>query len=261
MSRRFGALVAVAALGLAGCGGTSASVSSSSGSPSSSSTSSTTSPSETSSSPTSSSETSTSSTSSSSSDTSSSDTSAASSSPIPSGYKATTAAATKITFGVPSSWVEIKPATTDQATLEKELAPVAQNLGASAATMASTLKSQMDLYLYQPNTSASQFQESLNVNKSSYPASAGLPSKSALDSAMSKIGATNEGYSQPSTPLGQGVEYDYSIKARNGKTGHAAALYVPNGVDGFSVVTVGSGSAARTKTLSSTILSTLAKSN
>ena len=245
---------------LAGCGtfGAEGTSTSSSSSQSSSSTSES-SPSESSSSESSATESSTSSESSSSSSSPTSSSSASSSdagnAALPAGTKLVTAPDAGMSFAVPSGWQKVEASLLDNPRSKKNIEPLAKKSGLTPEQMVKQFETQADIVVIDLS-GASNFADNANVTKGAIPVK---PTKGQLDSSFDQIGGKPVSFKEIETPLGQGVQYEYSLPVAE-TTVRGVALYVPDGKGSYRNITVSSGTAERAQKLAKDIVSSLRKS-
>lgn len=245
---------------LAGCGtfGAEGTSTSSSSSQSSSSTSES-SPSESSSSESSATESSTSSESSSSSSSPTSSSSASSSdagnAALPAGTKLVTAPDAGMSFAVPSGWQKVEASLLDNPRSKKNIEPLAKKSGLTPEQMVKQFETQADIVVIDLS-GTSNFADNANVTKAAIPVK---PTKGQLDSSFDQIGGKPVSFKEIETPLGQGVQYEYSLPVAE-TTVRGVALYVPDGKGSYRNITVSSGTAERAQKLAKDIVSSLRKS-
>ena len=245
---------------LAGCGtfGAEGTSTSSSSSQSSSSTSES-SPSESSSSESSATESSTSSESSSSSSSSTSSSSASSSdagnAALPAGTKLVTAPDAGMSFAVPSGWQKVEASLLDNPRSKKNIEPLAKKSGLTPEQMVKQFETQADIVVIDLS-GTSNFADNANVTKAAIPVK---PTKGQLDSSFDQIGGKPVSFKEIETPLGQAVQYEYSLPVAE-TTVRGVALYVPDGKGSYRNITVSSGTAERAQKLAKDIVSSLRKS-
>ena len=245
---------------LAGCGtfGAEGTSTSSSSSQSSSSTSES-SPSESSSSESSATESSTSSESSSSSSSSTSSSSASSSdagnAALPAGTKLVTAPDAGMSFAVPSGWQKVEASLLDNPRSKKNIEPLAKKSGLTPEQMVKQFETQADIVVIDLS-GTSNFADNANVTKAAIPVK---PTKGQLDSSFDQIGGKPVSFNEIETPLGQAVQYEYSLPVAE-TTVRGVALYVPDGKGSYRNITVSSGTAERAQKLAKDIVSSLRKS-
>ena len=248
---------------LAGCGtfGAEGTSTSSSSSQSSSSTSES-SPSESSSSESSATESSTSSESSSSSSSptssstsSSSASSSAGNAALPAGTKLVTAPDAGMSFAVPSGWQKVEASLLDNPRSKKNIEPLAKKSGLTPEQMVKQFETQADIVVIDLS-GASNFADNANVTKGAIPVK---PTKGQLDSSFDQIGGKPVSFREIETPLGQAVQYEYSLPVAE-TTVRGVALYVPDGKGSYRNITVSSGTAERAQKLAKDIVSSLRKS-
>ena len=245
---------------LAGCGtfGAEGTSTSSSSSQSSSSTSEG-SPSESSSSESSATESSTSSESSSSSSSPTSSSSASSSdagnAALPAGTKLVTAPDAGMSFAVPSGWQKVEASLLDNPRSKKNIEPLAKKSGLTPEQMVKQFETQADIVVIDLS-GTSNFADNANVTKVAIPVK---PTKGQLDSSFDQIGGKPVSFKEIETPLGQGVQYEYSLPVAE-TTVRGVALYVPDGKGSYRNITVSSGTAERAQKLAKDIVSSLRKS-
>lgn len=245
---------------LAGCGtfGAEGTSTSSSSSQSSSSTSES-SPSESSSSESSATESSTSSESSSSSSSPTSSSSASSSdagnAALPAGTKLVTAPDAGMSFAVPSGWQKVEASLLDNPRSKKNIEPLAKKSGLTPEQMVKQFETQADIVVIDLS-GTSNFADNANVTKVAIPVK---PTKGQLDSSFDQIGGKPVSFKEIETPLGQAVQYEYSLPVAE-TTVRGVALYVPDGKGSYRNITVSSGTAERAQKLAKDIVSSLRKS-
>lgn len=245
---------------LAGCGtfGAEGTSTSSSSSQSSSSTSDS-SPSESSSSESSATESSTSSESSSSSSSPTSSSSASSSdagnAALPAGTKLVTAPDAGMSFAVPSGWQKVEASLLDNPRSKKNIEPLAKKSGLTPEQMVKQFETQADIVVIDLS-GTSNFADNANVTKAAIPVK---PTKGQLDSSFDQIGGKPVSFKEIETPLGQAVQYEYSLPVAE-TTVRGVALYVPDGKGSYRNITVSSGTAERAQKLAKDIVSSLRKS-
>ena len=245
---------------LAGCGtfGAEGTSTSSSSSQSSSSTSEG-SPSESSSSESSATESSTSSESSSSSSSPTSSSSASSSdagnAALPAGTKLVTAPDAGMSFAVPSGWQKVEASLLDNPRSKKNIEPLAKKSGLTPEQMVKQFETQADIVVIDLS-GTSNFADNANVTKTAIPVK---PTKGQLDSSFDQIGGKPVSFREIETPLGQGVQYEYSLPVAE-TTVRGVALYVPDGKGSYRNITVSSGTAERAQKLAKDIVSSLRES-
>lgn len=245
---------------LAGCGtfGAEGTSTSSSSSQSSSSTSES-SPSESSSSESSATESSTSSESSSSSSSPTSSSSASSSdagnAALPAGTKLVTAPDAGMSFAVPSGWQKVEASLLDNPRSKKNIEPLAKKSGLTPEQMVKQFETQADIVVIDLS-GTSNFADNANVTKGAIPVK---PTKGQLDSSFDQIGGKPVSFREIETPLGQGVQYEYSLPVAE-TTVRGVALYVPDGKGSYRNITVSSGTAERAQKLAKDIVSSLRES-
>lgn len=245
---------------LAGCGtfGAEGTSTSSSSSQSSSSTSES-SPSESSSSESSATESSTSSESSSSSSSPTSSSSASSSdagnAALPAGTKLVTAPDAGMSFAVPSGWQKVEASLLDNPRSKKNIEPLAKKSGLTPEQMVKQFETQADIVVIDLS-GTSNFADNANVTKGAIPVK---PTKGQLDSSFDQIGGKPVSFKEIETPLGQAVQYEYSLPVAE-TTVRGVALYVPDGKGSYRNITVSSGTAERAQKLAKDIVSSLRKS-
>lgn len=245
---------------LAGCGtfGAEGTSTSSSSSQSSSSTSEG-SPSESSSSESSATESSTSSESSSSSSSPTSSSSASSSdagnAALPAGTKLVTAPDAGMSFAVPSGWQKVEASLLDNPRSKKNIEPLAKKSGLTPEQMVKQFETQADIVVIDLS-GTSNFADNANVTKAAIPVK---PTKGQLDSSFDQIGGKPVSFREIETPLGQGVQYEYSLPVAE-TTVRGVALYVPDGKGSYRNITVSSGTAERAQKLAKDIVSSLRES-
>ncbi|MCT1987898.1 hypothetical protein M3C61_12890 [Dermacoccus abyssi] len=245
---------------LAGCGtfGAEGTSTSSSSSQSSSSTSDS-SPSESSSSESSATESSTSSESSSSSSSPTSSSSASSSdagnAALPAGTKLVTAPDAGMSFAVPSGWQKVEASLLDNPRSKKNIEPLAKESGLTPEQMVKQFETQADIVVIDLS-GTSNFADNANVTKAAIPVK---PTKGQLDSSFDQIGGKPVSFKEIETPLGQAVQYEYSLPVAE-TTVRGVALYVPDGKGSYRNITVSSGTAERAQKLAKDIVSSLRKS-
>lgn len=245
---------------LAGCGtfGAEGTSTSSSSSQSSSSTSEG-SPSESSSSESSATESSTSSESSSSSSSPTSSSSASSSdagnAALPAGTKLVTAPDAGMSFAVPSGWQKVEASLLDNPRSKKNIEPLAKKSGLTPEQMVKQFETQADIVVIDLS-GTSNFADNANVTKAAIPVK---PTKGQLDSSFDQIGGKPVSCKEIETPLGQAVQYEYSLPVAE-TTVRGVALYVPDGKGSYRNITVSSGTAERAQKLAKDIVSSLRKS-
>lgn len=245
---------------LAGCGtfGAEGTSTSSSSSQSSSSTSES-SPSESSSSESSATESSTSSESSSSSSSPTSSSSASSSdagnAALPAGTKLVTAPDAGMSFAVPSGWQKVEASLLDNPRSKKNIEPLAKKSGLTPEQMVKQFETQADIVVIDLS-GTSNFADNANVTKAAIPVK---PTKGQLDSSFDQIGGKPVSFKEIETPLGQAVQYEYSLPVAE-TTVRGVALYVPDGKGSYRNITVSSGTAERAQKLAKDIVSSLRKS-
>lgn len=248
---------------LAGCGtfGAEGTSTSSSSSQSSSSTSES-SPSESSSSESSATESSTSSESSSSSSSptssstsSSSASSSAGNAALPAGTKLVTAPDAGMSFAVPSGWQKVEASLLDNPRSKKNIEPLAKKSGLTPEQMVKQFETQADIVVIDLS-GTSNFADNANVTKGAIPVK---PTKGQLDSSFDQIGGKPVSFKEIETPLGQAVQYEYSLPVAE-TTVRGVALYVPDGKGSYRNITVSSGTAERAQKLAKDIVSSLRKS-
>lgn len=245
---------------LAGCGtfGAEGTSTSSSSSQSSSSTSDS-SPSESSSSESSATESSTSSESSSSSSSPTSSSSASSSdagnAALPAGTKLVTAPDAGMSFAVPSGWQKVEASLLDNPRSKKNIEPLAKKSGLTPEQMVKQFETQADIVVIDLS-GTSNFADNANVTKGAIPVK---PTKGQLDSSFDQIGGKPVSFKEIETPLGQAVQYEYSLPVAE-TTVRGVALYVPDGKGSYRNITVSSGTAERAQKLAKDIVSSLRKS-
>lgn len=245
---------------LAGCGtfgaeGTSTSSSSSQ----SSSLTSESSPSESSSSESSATESSTSSESSSSSSSPTSSSNASSSdagnAALPAGTKLVTAPDAGMSFAVPSGWQKVEASLLDNPRSKKNIEPLAKKSGLTPEQMVKQFETQADIVVIDLS-GTSNFADNANVTKVAIPVK---PTKGQLDSSFDQIGGKPVSFKEIETPLGQAVQYEYSLPVAE-TTVRGVALYVPDGKGSYRNITVSSGTAERAQKLAKDIVSSLRES-
>lgn len=245
---------------LAGCGtfGAEGTSTSSSSSQSSSSTSES-SPSESSSSESSATESSTSSESSSSSSSPTSSSNASSSdagnAALPAGTKLVTAPDAGMSFAVPSGWQKVEASLLDNPRSKKNIEPLAKKSGLTPEQMVKQFETQADIVVIDLS-GTSNFADNANVTKGAIPVK---PTKGQLDSSFDQIGGKPVSFREIETPLGQGVQYEYSLPVAE-TTVRGVALYVPDGKGSYRNITVSSGTAERAQKLAKDIVSSLRES-
>ena len=245
---------------LAGCGtfGAEGTSTSSSSSQSSSSTSES-SPSESSSSESSATESYTSSESSSSSSSPTSSSSASSSdagnAALPAGTKLVTAPDAGMSFAVPSGWQKVEASLLDNPRSKKNIEPLAKKSGLTPEQMVKQFETQADIVVIDLS-GTSNFADNANVTKAAIPVK---PTKGQLDSSFDQIGGKPVSFKEIETPLGQAVQYEYSLPVAE-TTVRGVALYVPDGKGSYRNITVSSGTAERAQKLAKDIVSSLRKS-
>lgn len=245
---------------LAGCGtfGAEGTSTSSSSSQSSSSTSES-SPSESSSSESSATESSTSSESSSSSSSPTSSPSASSSdagnAALPAGTKLVTAPDAGMSFAVPSGWQKVEASLLDNPRSKKNIEPLAKKSGLTPEQMVKQFETQADIVVIDLS-GTSNFADNANVTKAAIPVK---PTKGQLDSSFDQIGGKPVSFKEIETPLGQAVQYEYSLPVAE-TTVRGVALYVPDGKGSYRNITVSSGTAERAQKLAKDIVSSLRES-
>lgn len=245
---------------LAGCGtfGAEGTSTSSSSSQSSSSTSES-SPSESSSSESSATESSTSSESSSSSSSPTSSSSASSSdagnAALPAGTKLVTAPDAGMSFAVPSGWQKVEASLLDNPRSKKNIEPLAKKSGLTPEQMVKQFETQADIVVIDLS-GTSNFADNANVTKVAIPVK---PTKGQLDSSFDQIGGKPVSFKEIETPLGQAVQYEYSLPVAE-TTVRGVALYVPDGKGSYRNITVSSGTAERAQKLAKDIVSSLRES-
>lgn len=244
---------------LAGCGtfGAEGTSTSSSSSQSSSSTSES-SPSESSSSESSATESSTSSESSSSSSSPTSSSSASSSAgnaALPAGTKLVTAPDAGMSFAVPSGWQKVEASLLDNPRSKKNIEPLAKKSGLTPEQMVKQFETQADIVVIDLS-GTSNFADNANVTKGAIPVK---PTKGQLDSSFDQIGGKPVSFKEIETPLGQAVQYEYSLPVAE-TTVRGVALYVPDGKGSYRNITVSSGTAERAQKLAKDIVSSLRES-
>ncbi|QNK53573.1 hypothetical protein H7F30_04545 [Dermacoccus sp. PAMC28757] len=245
---------------LAGCGtfGAEGTSTSSSSSQSSSSTSDS-SPSESSSSESSATESSTSSESSSSSSSPTSSSSASSSdagnAALPAGTKLVTAPDAGMSFAVPSGWQKVEASLLDNPRSKKNIEPLAKKSGLTPEQMVKQFETQADIVVIDLS-GTSNFADNANVTKGAIPVK---PTKGQLDSSFDQIGGKPVSFKEIETPLGQAVQYEYSLPVAE-TTVRGVALYVPDGKGSYRNITVSSGTAERAQKLAKDIVSSLRES-
>ena len=245
---------------LAGCGtfGAEGTSTSSSSSQSSSSTSEG-SPSESSSSESSATESSTSSESSSSSSSPTSSSSASSSdagnAALPAGTKLVTAPDAGMSFAVPSGWQKVEASLLDNPRSKKNIEPLAKKSGLTPEQMVKQFETQADIVVIDLS-GTSNFADNANVTKVAIPVK---PTKGQLDSSFDQIGGKPVSFKEIETPLGQAVQYEYSLPVAE-TTVRGVALYVPDGKGSYRNITVSSGTAERAQKLAKDIVSSLRES-
>lgn len=245
---------------LAGCGtfGAEGTSTSSSSSQSSSSTSES-SPSESSSSESSATESSTSSESSSSSSSPTSSSSASSSdagnAALPAGTKLVTAPDAGMSFAVPSGWQKVEASLLDNPRSKKNIEPLAKKSGLTPEQMVKQFETQADIVVIDLS-GTSNFADNANVTKAAIPVK---PTKGQLDSSFDQIGGKPVSFKEIETPLGQAVQYEYSLPVAE-TTVRGVALYVPDGKGSYRNITVSSGTAERAQKLAKDIVSSLRES-
>lgn len=245
---------------LAGCGtfGAEGTSTSSSSSQSSSSTSES-SPSESSSSESSATESSTSSESSSSSSSPTSSSNASSSdagnAALPAGTKLVTAPDAGMSFAVPSGWQKVEASLLDNPRSKKNIEPLAKKSGLTPEQMVKQFETQADIVVIDLS-GTSNFADNANVTKGAIPVK---PTKGQLDSSFDQIGGKPVSFKEIETPLGQAVQYEYSLPVAE-TTVRGVALYVPDGKGSYRNITVSSGTAERAQKLAKDIVSSLRES-
>lgn len=245
---------------LAGCGtfGAEGTSTSSSSSQSSSSTSEG-SPSESSSSESSATESSTSSESSSSSSSPTSSSNASSSdagnAALPAGTKLVTAPDAGMSFAVPSGWQKVEASLLDNPRSKKNIEPLAKKSGLTPEQMVKQFETQADIVVIDLS-GTSNFADNANVTKAAIPVK---PTKGQLDSSFDQIGGKPVSFKEIETPLGQAVQYEYSLPVAE-TTVRGVALYVPDGKGSYRNITVSSGTAERAQKLAKDIVSSLRES-
>ena len=245
---------------LAGCGtfGAEGTSTSSSSSQSSSSTSES-SPSESSSSESSATESYTSSESSSSSSSPTSSSSASSSdagnAALPAGTKLVTAPDAGMSFAVPSGWQKVEASLLDNPRSKKNIEPLAKKSGLTPEQMVKQFETQADIVVIDLS-GTSNFADNANVTKVAIPVKT---TKGQLDSSFDQIGGKPVSFREIETPLGQGVQYEYSLPVAE-TTVRGVALYVPDGKGSYRNITVSSGTAERAQKLAKDIVSSLRES-
>lgn len=245
---------------LAGCGtfGAEGTSTSSSSSQSSSSTSEG-SPSESSSSESSATESSTSSESSSSSSSPTSSSNASSSdagnAALPAGTKLVTAPDAGMSFAVPSGWQKVEASLLDNPRSKKNIEPLAKKSGLTPEQMVKQFETQADIVVIDLS-GTSNFADNANVTKGAIPVK---PTKGQLDSSFDQIGGKPVSFKEIETPLGQAVQYEYSLPVAE-TTVRGVALYVPDGKGSYRNITVSSGTAERAQKLAKDIVSSLRES-
>lgn len=245
---------------LAGCGtfGAEGTSTSSSSSQSSSSTSES-SPSESSSSESSATESSTSSESSSSSSSPTSSSNASSSdagnAALPAGTKLVTAPDAGMSFAVPSGWQKVEASLLDNPRSKKNIEPLAKKSGLTPEQMVKQFETQADIVVIDLS-GTSNFADNANVTKVAIPVK---PTKGQLDSSFDQIGGKPVSFKEIETPLGQAVQYEYSLPVAE-TTVRGVALYVPDGKGSYRNITVSSGTAERAQKLAKDIVSSLRES-
>lgn len=245
---------------LAGCGtfGAEGTSTSSSSSQSSSSTSDS-SPSESSSSESSATESSTSSESSSSSSSPTSSSNASSSdagnAALPAGTKLVTAPDAGMSFAVPSGWQKVEASLLDNPRSKKNIEPLAKKSGLTPEQMVKQFETQADIVVIDLS-GTSNFADNANVTKGAIPVK---PTKGQLDSSFDQIGGKPVSFKEIETPLGQAVQYEYSLPVAE-TTVRGVALYVPDGKGSYRNITVSSGTAERAQKLAKDIVSSLRES-
>lgn len=245
---------------LAGCGtfGAEGTSTSSSSSQSSSSTSES-SPSESSSSESSATESSTSSESSSSSSSPTSSSNASSSdagnAALPTGTKLVTAPDAGMSFAVPSGWQKVEASLLDNPRSKKNIEPLAKKSGLTPEQMVKQFETQADIVVIDLS-GTSNFADNANVTKVAIPVK---PTKGQLDSSFDQIGGKPVSFREIETPLGQGVQYEYSLPVAE-TTVRGVALYVLDGKGSYRNITVSSGTAERAQKLAKDIVSSLRES-
>lgn len=245
---------------LAGCGtfGAEGTSTSSSSSQSSSSTSES-SPSESSSSESSATESSTSSESSSSSSSPTSSSNASSSdagnAALPAGTKLVTAPDAGMSFAVPSGWQKVEASLLDNPRSKKNIEPLAKKSGLTPEQMVKQFETQADIVVIDLS-GTSNFADNANVTKGAIPVK---PTKGQLDASFDQIGGKPVSFKEIETPLGQAVQYEYSLPVAE-TTVRGVALYVPDGKGSYRNITVSSGTAERAQKLAKDIVSSLRES-
>lgn len=245
---------------LAGCGtfGAEGTSTSSSSSQSSSSTSES-SPSESSSSESSATESTSPSESSSSSSSPTSSSSASSSdagnAALPAGTKLVTAPDAGMSFAVPSGWQKVEASLLDNPRSKKNIEPLAKKSGLTPEQMVKQFETQADIVVIDLS-GTSNFADNANVTKVAIPVK---PTKGQLDSSFDQIGGKPVSFKEIETPLGQAVQYEYSLPVAE-TTVRGVALYVPDGKGSYRNITVSSGTAERAQKLAKDIVSSLRKS-
>lgn len=245
---------------LAGCGtfGAEGTSTSSSSSQSSSSTSES-SPSESSSSESSATESSTSSESSSSSSSPTSSSNASSSdagnAALPAGTKLVTAPDAGMSFAVPSGWQKVEASLLDNPRSKKNIEPLAKKSGLTPEQMVKQFETEADIVVIDLS-GTSNFADNANVTKGAIPVK---PTKGQLDSSFDQIGGKPVSFKEIETPLGQAVQYEYSLPVAE-TTVRGVALYVLDGKGSYRNITVSSGTAERAQKLAKDIVSSLRES-
>ncbi|QEH94305.1 hypothetical protein FV141_12835 [Dermacoccus abyssi] len=174
---------------------------------------------------------------------------------LPAGTKLVTAPDAGMSFAVPSGWQKVEASLLDNPRSKKNIEPLAKKSGLTPEQMVKQFETQADIVVIDLS-GTSNFADNANVTKAAIPVK---PTKGQLDSSFDQIGGKPVSFKEIETPLGQGVQYEYSLPVAE-TTVRGVALYVPDGKGSYRNITVSSGTAERAQKLAKDIVSSLRKS-
>lgn len=160
-----------------------------------------------------------------------------------------------MSFAVPSGWQKVEASLLDNPRSKKNIEPLAKKSGLTPEQMVKQFETQADIVVIDLS-GTSNFADNANVTKVAIPVK---PTKGQLDSSFDQIGGKPVSFKEIETPLGQAVQYEYSLPVAE-TTVRGVALYVPDGKGSYRNITVSSGTAERAQKLAKDIVSSLRKS-
>ena len=156
---------------------------------------------------------------------------------------------------MPSGWQKVEASLLNNPESKKNIEPLAKKSGLTPEQMVKQFETQADIVVIDLS-GKSNFADNANVTKAAIPMK---PTKSQLDSSFDQIGGKPVSFKEIQTPLGEGVQYEYTLPVAS-TTVRGVALYVPDGKGAYRNITVSSGTSEQAQKLAKDIVSSLRKS-